>query len=92
MSVEPSAARVEQPGGDIRLLVEYIARSLVDAPDQVSVEEVEEGDTTVFELRVAPGDVGKVIGKQGRTARAVRTVLGATGAKLQRHYTLEIVE
>ena len=92
MSVEPSAVRTSQLGGDIRLLVEQIAKALVDEPEQVSVDEVEQGETTVLELRVAPGDVGKVIGKQGRTARAVRTVLGAAGMKLRRHFTLEIVE
>ncbi len=92
MSVEPSAAKVEQPGGDLRLLIEQIARALVDAPEQVSVVAVDEGDATVLELRVAAGDVGKVIGKQGRTARAVRTILGAAGMKLHRHFTLEIVE
>ena len=77
---------------DMRLLIEYIAKALVDTPDQVSVEEVQEDDTTVLELRVAPGDVGKVIGKQGRTARAIRTILGASGVKLQRHFALEILE
>lgn len=76
----------------MRLLVEQIAKALVDEPEQVSVDEVEQGETTVLELRVAAGDVGKVIGKQGRTARAVRTVLGAAGMKLRRHFTLEIVE
>jgi predicted RNA-binding protein YlqC (UPF0109 family) len=76
----------------MRLLIEYIAKTLVDAPDQVSVTEVQEDDTTVLELRVAPGDVGKVIGKQGRTARAIRTILGAGGMKLQQHFSLEIME
>jgi uncharacterized protein len=76
----------------MRLLVEQIAKALVDEPELVSVDMVEQGETTVLELRVAPGDVGKVIGKQGRTARAVRTVLGAAGMKLRRHFTLEIVE
>jgi predicted RNA-binding protein YlqC (UPF0109 family) len=64
---------------------------LVDEPDKVSVAQVE-GDTTVLELRVAPGDLGKVIGKQGRTARSMRTLLGAAGMKLGRRYTLEIIE
>jgi len=77
---------------DMRLLIEYIAKALVDTPDQVSVQEVQEDDTTVLELRVAPGDVGKVIGKQGRTARAIRTILSASGVKQQRHFALEILE
>ena len=77
---------------DMRLLIEYIAKSLVDAPDRVTVEQVQEDDTTVLELRVAAEDVGKVIGKQGRTARALRTILGAAGMKLHQHFSLEILE
>ena len=77
---------------DMRLLIEYIAKALVDAPDQVTVEQVQEDETTVLELRVAPEDVGKVIGKQGRTARALRTILGAAGMKLHQHFSLEILE
>lgn len=92
MSSEPSAARPEQPEPDLRALVEQIVKSLVDAPDDVSVEAVEEHDATVLELRVAPGDVGKVIGKQGRTARAFRNILGAAGMKLDRRFELEILE
>lgn len=92
MAVEPSAAHVDQPGGDMSALVEHIAKALVDEPGQVSLHAVQEGDTTVLELRVAPADVGKVIGKQGRTARAVRTILGAAGLKLRHRYMLEIVE
>jgi predicted RNA-binding protein YlqC (UPF0109 family) len=79
-------------GPEMRLLIEYIAKALVDAPDQVTVDETQEDDTTVLELRVAPEDVGKVIGKQGRTARALRTILGAAGMKLQQHFSLEILE
>lgn len=90
---EPSAAPAEQqPGGDIRGLVELIAKALVDEPDQVSVQSVEGNEGTMLELRVAPNDVGKVIGKQGRTARAVRTLLGAASMKLHRRFTLEILE
>ena len=85
-------AKSASEGPDMRLLIEYIAKTLVDAPDQVSVTEVQEDDTMVLELRVAPGDVGKVIGKQGRTARAIRTILGAGGMKLQQHFSLEIME
>ncbi len=78
--------------GDVRGLVELIAKALVDEPDQVSVEPVDEDQTTVLELRVAPGDLGKVIGKQGRTARSIRTILGAAGMKLHKRFTLEILE
>jgi hypothetical protein len=73
-------------------LVELIARSLVDNPDGVKVREIEGDQTTVLELRVADGDLGKVIGKQGRTARAIRTILGASGMKLKKRFVLEILE
>lgn len=73
-------------------LVELIARSLVDNPDEVRVNELEGAQTTVLELRVADGDLGKVIGKQGRTARAIRTILGASGTKLKKRFVLEILE
>lgn len=73
-------------------LVEMIARALVDNPDQVVVTEVEGEQTTVLELRVAQSDLGKVIGKQGRTARAIRTLLGACGMKLRKRFMLEILE
>jgi predicted RNA-binding protein YlqC (UPF0109 family) len=77
--------------GDMRALIEQIAKALVDDPQNVTVEQIE-GETTVLELRVAPGDLGKVIGKQGRTARSMRTILGAAGMKLRRRFTLEIIE
>jgi len=73
-------------------LVESIAKALVDSPDEVSVAEVEGEQTTVLELRVAQPDLGKVIGKQGRTARAIRTILGAAGMKLRKRFVLEILE
>lgn len=73
-------------------LVTEIAKALVDIPDEVTVREVEGEQTTVLELRVAPSDLGKVIGKQGRTARSIRTLLGAAGMKLNRRFTLEILE
>ena len=73
-------------------LVTEIAKALVDIPDEVSVREVEGEQVTVLELRVAPSDLGKVIGKQGRTARSIRTLLGAAGMKLNRRFTLEILE
>ena len=73
-------------------LVELIAKALVDHPDEVNVKEVERDQKTVFELRVAAGDLGKVIGRQGRTARAVRTILAASGTKLKKRFVLEILE
>jgi len=73
-------------------LVEIIAKSLVDYPDEVVVNQVDGEATTVLELRVAAGDLGKVIGKQGRTARAIRTILGASGMKLKKRFVLEILE
>lgn len=73
-------------------LVELIARALVDHPEGVVVREAEEAQATVLELRVAQGDLGKVIGKQGRTARAIRTILNASGTKLKKRFVLDIVE
>ena len=73
-------------------LVTYIARSLVDKPDQVSVAEVEGNQTTVLELTVAKEDLGKVIGKQGRTAQAMRTILSAVSSKEKKRTVLEIIE
>lgn len=73
-------------------LVELIAKALVDNPGQVVVRAVEGDQATVLELRVAPDDVGKVIGKQGRTARSMRTILSAAGMKVKKRFTLEILE
>ena len=73
-------------------LVTEIAKVLVDIPDEVVVREVEGEQVTVLELRVAASDLGKVIGKQGRTARSIRTILSAAGMKLNRRFTLEILE
>jgi uncharacterized protein len=73
-------------------LIKYIAEALVDHPDQVSVEEVEGNQTSVLELKVAKEDLGKVIGKQGRTARAMRTILSAASAKIKKRTVLEIIE
>ena len=73
-------------------LVEYVAKVLVDQPDQVHVEVVEDPTTTTLKLRVAPGDLGRVIGKQGRTARSIRTLLHATAARAKRRVVLEILE
>jgi hypothetical protein len=76
----------------MRELVEHIARALVDDSDHVKVTEVEGGSVTVIELRVAQPDLGKVIGKQGRTARAIRTILNANATKLRKRAVLEIIE
>ncbi|WP_319521380.1 KH domain-containing protein [uncultured Desulfosarcina sp.] len=73
-------------------LVANIARSLVDKPELVGVEEVEGNQTTVLELTVAKEDLGKVIGKQGRTAQAIRTILGAVSSKMKKRTVLEIIE
>jgi len=73
-------------------LITYVAKALVDNPDQVSVEEVEGNQTSVLELKVAKEDLGKVIGKQGRTARAMRTILSAASAKIKKRTVLEIIE
>ena len=73
-------------------LIKYIAQALVDYPEQVSVAEVEGNQTSVLELKVAKEDIGKVIGKQGRTARAMRTILSAASAKLKKRTVLEIIE
>jgi len=73
-------------------LISYIAKALVDNPDQVSVSEVEGNQTSVLELQVAKEDLGKVIGKQGRTARAMRTILSAASAKINKRTVLEIIE
>ena len=73
-------------------LIAYIAKALVDKPDQVEVNEVEGEQTSVIELRVAKDDLGKVIGKQGRTARALRTILSAASSKLRKRAVLEILE
>jgi uncharacterized protein len=76
---------------DVRLLLEQIARMLVDTPDQVSVNEID-GETTVLELAVAPTDVGKVIGRQGRVARALRALVSAAGIRAHKRFAVEILE
>ena len=76
----------------LRELIEYLARGLVDHPEEVVVEEVDEPDALVLELKVAEQDLGKVIGKQGRTAKALRTVLSAASSKMRRRVLLEILE
>jgi predicted RNA-binding protein YlqC (UPF0109 family) len=76
----------------MRELVERIAKVLVDNPEQVSVTEIAGEETTIFELRVAQPDIGKVIGKRGRTVQAIRTILGAAGMKLRKRFVLEILD
>lgn len=76
----------------MKALIEFVAKSLVDHPDQVEVKEVEGEQTSVLELKVAQNDLGKVIGKQGRTARALRTILSAASTKARKRMVLEILE
>jgi hypothetical protein len=73
-------------------LVELIAKALVDKPEEVSVRAVDGEQVRVLELRVDPTDLGKIIGKKGRTAKSIRTLLGAAGMKLKKRFTLEILE
>ena len=73
-------------------LINYIAQALVDHPEEVSITVVEGNQTSVLELKVAKEDLGKVIGKQGRTARAMRTILNAASAKIKKRTVLEIIE
>jgi len=77
---------------EMKELIEYIAKVLVDKPEEVSVTELEGKQTSVIELRVAKEDLGKIIGKQGRTARAMRTILGAASTKIKKRSVLEILE
>lgn len=77
---------------EMQALVLQIAKALVDAPEDVNLEVVEKETGSVLRLRVAPEDTGKVIGKQGRTARSVRTILAACSMKYHHHYSLEIIE
>jgi predicted RNA-binding protein YlqC (UPF0109 family) len=93
-SKPPISCGAENPEGTMTLreLIEYIAQALVDNPEQVKVSEVEGEQTSVIELRVAKEDLGKVIGKQGRTARAMRTILSAASTKIRKRAVLEIIE
>jgi predicted RNA-binding protein YlqC (UPF0109 family) len=77
---------------ELKTLIEHVTKALVDLPDQVEVNEVEGEQTTVLELKVDKTDLGKVIGKQGRTARALRTILNAASTKLRKRSVLEIIE
>jgi predicted RNA-binding protein YlqC (UPF0109 family) len=87
--IQPATDSVSQ---DMVTLVKGIARALVDSPENVSVEAFKDGDGTLLRLRVAATDVGKVIGKQGRTARSLRTILSAASMKMKHRFTLDIVE
>ncbi|MFI5391364.1 MAG: KH domain-containing protein [Bacteriovoracales bacterium] len=77
---------------DLKSLIEFMSKSLVDTPDEVSVSEVSGDQSTVYELKVNKSDLGKVIGKQGRTARALRTILNAASTKMKKRTILEIIE
>ena len=77
---------------ELKILIEYVSKALVDMPDRVEVNEIEGEQTTVIELKVDKSDLGKVIGKQGRTARALRTILNAASTKLRKRSVLEIIE
>jgi predicted RNA-binding protein YlqC (UPF0109 family) len=77
---------------ELKTLIEYVSKALVDMPDRVEVNEIEGEQTTVIELKVDKSDLGKVIGKQGRTARALRTILNAASTKLRKRSVLEIIE
>jgi uncharacterized protein len=92
--IQPQPDDVTAAGDEttMRNLIEYVVRQLVDHPDAVEVREVEGAQTRVLELRVMKSDMGKVIGKQGRTARALRTILNAASARLKKHTILEILE
>jgi predicted RNA-binding protein YlqC (UPF0109 family) len=87
-----SEQKTSEPTGDLRVLIEHIAKALVDDPAQVSVNQVEEGGDSVLELTVGANDLGRVIGKQGRTARAMRNLLGAASLRFNKRFTLEILE
>ncbi|MBZ5549454.1 MAG: KH domain-containing protein [Acidobacteriia bacterium] len=82
---------IEQ-AANTRALIEHIAKALVDTPGEVFIDEYEDGDEIVIELEVAEADLGKVIGRSGRVARALRTVLSAAGSKQNKRYALEIIE
>lgn len=80
------------PKSELQALIEHLAKALVDLPNQVEVTELQGEQTTVLELKVAKEDLGKVIGKQGRTARAIRTILNGASTKLKKRAVLEIIE
>jgi len=87
-----SSGSAQKKLSELSKMIEYMAKMLVDLPDQVEVNEIAGENTTVIELKVAKEDLGKIIGKQGRTARAVRTVLNGASTKLRKRTVLEIIE
>jgi predicted RNA-binding protein YlqC (UPF0109 family) len=91
MNEVPSAAN-GQSAETMKQLIFEIVQALVDLPDAVSVELIEDRESTILRVRVAPQDIGKVIGKQGRTARSLRTILGAASMKLHHRFSLDILE
>lgn len=92
MTETASPTDSQQAVSEMRTLVSEIARALVDSPGEVVVETMSDQESTVLRLRVAPADIGKVIGKQGRTARSLRTILSAASMKLRHRFSLDIVE
>jgi len=90
--LQPDSLAAGESCQRIKDLITGLAKALVDSPESVSVEVVPEATSTVLRLRVAPTDIGKVIGKQGRTARSIRTILSAASMKLQHRFSLDIVE
>ena len=89
---EGTSAANGQSNDRMKQLIMEILQALVDQPDGVSVELIEDRDATILRVRVAPQDIGKVIGKQGRTARSLRTILGAASMKLHHRFSLDILE
>jgi predicted RNA-binding protein YlqC (UPF0109 family) len=91
-SAPPSVAKSAHRASELGTMIEQMARMLVDIPDQVEIHEIVGENTTVIELKVAKEDLGKIIGKQGRTARALRTILNGASTKLRKRTVLEIIE
>ena len=89
---EVTSAANGQSTETMKQLILKIVQALVDLPDAVSVEVIEDRESTILQVRVAPQDIGKVIGKQGRTARSLRTILGAASMKLHHRFALDIME
>ena len=92
MNEATPAANGQSSDERMRQLILEIVQALVDQPDGVSVELIEDREATILQVRVAPQDIGKVIGKQGRTARSLRTILGAASMKLRHRFSLDIIE
>ena len=92
MTQATEAMAGNDPAAKMMNLISEVARSLVDSPETVSVDAVPDGEGTILRLRVAPNDLGKVIGRQGRTARSLRTILSAASMKLKHRFSLDIIE